>query len=94
MQKIDDNTYIINSGMGAVVRFGAAGKDKTPAHSLPKLLPSSSDSEEWCNWGDDNLYPKRLMEKVEKVGAAVGGLEVLTSAHLGTGLKIFELVET
>jgi len=68
MQKIDDNTYIINSGMGAVVRFGAAGKDKTPAHSQPKLLPSSSDSEEWCNWGDDNLYPKRLMEKVEKVG--------------------------
>ena len=94
MQKIDDHTYIINSGMGAVVRFGAAGKDKTPAHSQPKLLPSSSDSEEWCNWGDDNLYPKRLMEKVEKVGAAVGGLEVLTSAHLGTGLKIFELVET
>jgi len=34
------------------------------------------------------------MEKVAMVGAALGGLEVLTSAHYGLGLKVFELVET
>lgn len=92
MKRINKDIYVINSGGGAVVNFGA--NKKLPIHSQPKMLPEQTDTEEWCNWGDDNLYPKRLMEKVTKVGAAIGGLDVLTSAHFGTGLKIFELFET
>lgn len=89
MKKIAQNIYTINGG-GAVYFSNTKGAF---AHSQPKILPSASDTDNWCNWGEDNLYPKKLMEKVEKVGAATGGLEILTSAHYGTGIKIYELWE-
>lgn len=93
MEKIDQEVYIV--GGNALVRFSsqAKGADIEP-HSAPKLNPEPTDAEEWCNWGEDNRYPNRLMQKVRMVGAALGGLEVLTSAHYGSGLKIFELMET
>ena len=93
MQKIDNDTYIV--GGNSVVSFSGAAKDASAEpHSVAKINASATDSNNWCNWGDDNQYPKRLMEKVAMVGAALGGLEVLTSAHYGLGLKVFELVET
>lgn len=90
MRKINNSIYAISGG--AVITFNSAVK--APLHSAPLAHASISDNEEWCNWGEDNLYPKRLMQKVEKVGAASGGLEILTSAHYGTGIKIYELWET
>lgn len=90
MKQIHDNIYVTRN---TAVVFGAKEKG-LPQHSQPKLQPSSSDSEAWCNWGDDNLYPKRLMEKIGKVGAATGGLDILTSAHYGMGIRIYELYET
>jgi len=93
MQKIDNDTYIV--GGNSVVSFSGAAKGASAEpHSVAKINASATDSNNWCNWGDDNQYPKRLMEKVAMVGAALGGLEVLTSAHYGLGLKVFELVET
>ncbi|WP_372472651.1 hypothetical protein AB4865_07460 [Capnocytophaga sp. ARDL2] len=88
MKKISQDIYALSGG--AVVRFTGSSKN-APTHSAPKLLPTNADTEEWCNWGDDNLYPKRLLEKIEKVGAASGGLEILTSAHYGTGIKVYEM---
>ncbi|MDD1538637.1 hypothetical protein [Riemerella anatipestifer] len=95
MQKINNDIYVVGGVNlpSAAIKF--TGKDKnTPKHSSPKQKPSSSDSEDWCKWGDNNDYPRELMQKVSKVGAAVGGLEVLTSAHYGIGIRIFELFET
>lgn len=94
-KKIDDNTFIVGGSRmpSAIINFKSSEKN-VPKHSSPKILPDSSDTEDWCNWGDNNDYPKELMQKVSKVGTAVGGLEVLASAHYGIGLRVFEMVET
>lgn len=94
MKKLNKDIYAVGgSGLSAVINFKGAAKTEE-LHSAPKQQASSSDTEEWCNWGDNNDYPRELMQKINKVGAAVGGLEVLTSAHFGVGLRIFELIET
>ena len=92
MRKITNDIYAVSGG--GIVRFSGQQKTKETPHSYPKIYPETTDTDDWCNWGEDNLYPKRLMEKVEKVGAATGGLEILISAHYGTGIKIYELFET
>lgn len=91
MKKIDKGVYVIETA-DAIINFSSASK-LVPQHSTPKM-ELTEENEEWCKWGDDNQYPKTLMQKIQKVGAAVGGLDVLTSAHFGTGIKIFEMVET
>lgn len=94
MKRLNKDIYTVGgSGLSAVINFKGASKTEV-LHSTPKQQPSSSDTEEWCNWGDNNDYPRELMQKINKVGAAVGGLEVLTSAHFGVGVRVFELVET
>jgi len=63
MQKIDNDTYIV--GGNSVVSFSGAAKGASAEpHSVAKINASATDSNNWCNWGDDNQYPKRLMEKV------------------------------
>lgn len=47
----------------------------------------------WLPWGEDNLYPQNLIAKVKFSGTAVGGLEVLTAAHFGAGLKLYQCYE-
>ena len=44
--------------------------------------------------GDNNLYPIEFEKKLKKSGTAIGGLEVLTSAHYGTSFSLFEEIET
>ena len=93
MKRIDEHTFIV--GGNTIIRTQQKNTPMTEPHSTAKLTDGSElGNEAWCDWGNDNLYPKKLMEKLSKVGAAVGGLEVLKSAHYGLGLKIFELVET
>lgn len=96
MKKIDSNTYIV--GGNTIVRTqtkGESKKAKGESHSPTKINDNNElGAENWCDWGDDNQYPKTLMQKMSKIGAAVGGLEVLCSAHYGVGLKIYELWET
>lgn len=92
MRKLNQNIYIVGGKQKAsVVQFNSKSAD-VPRHSQPKI--KEEQGEEWCRWGEDNTFPKELMEKVSRVGSAVGGLDVLTSAHYGTGLKIYELFET
>lgn len=66
------------------------GTSKDPAHSVPMVKASSGDTEGICKWGDDNLYPQNLISKLKRTGTAVGGLDVLTSAHFGTGFQLIE----
>ncbi|MBG0515311.1 hypothetical protein I4P13_16215 [Elizabethkingia meningoseptica] len=87
--KIADNVYAVG-GKAAVY----LSKDKIPTHTPTPINKDASDSGEWCNWGDDNLYPQRLMRKVNDSGTAQGGLEVLKSAHYGIGFRLYEGVET
>lgn len=95
MKKINDDIYVVGGAgrASAILNFKAVDKS-IPQHSAPKQLPSNTDTEDWCNWGDSNDYPRELMQKINKVGAAVGGLDVLTSAHYGVGLRVFEMQET
>lgn len=69
------------------------GTDKDPAHSTPMVKITDSGSSDVCFWGDDNLYPQNLVTKLKRTGTAVGGLDVLTSAHFGTGLQLIQEVE-
>lgn len=68
--------------------------DKNASHTNAKFKDESGliDSK-WLPWGDTNAYPQELMRKVKKSGTAVGGLEVLTAAHFGSGFKIYQQVE-
>nr|BFF40295.1 hypothetical protein BACY1_21000 [Tenacibaculum mesophilum] len=40
------------------------------------------------------MSPQNFYKKLVKTDAAVGGLEVLISAHYGTGFKLYEEIET
>jgi len=89
--KISDNIVAVGGNRGAAIFLS---KGKEPVLINPKLKKDSSDSGEWCNWGDDNLFPQRLVKKVKDSGTAGGGLEVLTTAHFGMGIEIYEEIET
>ena len=87
--KISDNVWVVG---GKTADYFS--KEKNITHTPNPIKKDSSDSGEWCNWGDDNLYPQRLMEKVKLSGTAQGGLDVLKSAHYGAGFRIHEAIET
>lgn len=89
-QKISDGVYAVG-GKNKMAIYFSKGKD--PVHSKNAIKKSWSDSGEWCNWGDDNLYPQRLMEKVKLSGTAQGGLDVLKSVHTGAGFRLHEAVQ-
>lgn len=88
MQTISDNIFAVGDNRVAVV----FNKLKEPAHTSVAQEKSSGDSD-ICFWGDDNLYPQNFETKLKKSGTAIGGLEVLTSAHFGTGFALFREVE-
>lgn len=83
--KISDNIYAVGKNRVAMVFSKTSG----PAHSQVKITKSNGDSE-ICNWGDDNLYPVNFENKFSKIGIAVGGLKVLTTAHFGTGFSLYK----
>ena len=83
-KKINDNIYVV--GKHALV-FGTS---KDPAQSNPLVKVTDEVSDDICKWGDDNLYPQNFIRKLKKVGTAVGGLDVLGSAHFGTGFQLIE----
>lgn len=89
-KKISDGIYAVGGNRGAAIFFS---KEKGPQFSAPKINKDSTDSGEWCNWGDDNLWPQNLIRKLNKVGTAGGGLDVLTSAHYGVGIEIYQEVD-
>lgn len=82
MKKIDSNTYIIG-------RSAVFFDKKAPRHSSVLSKKDAGDSNGYASWGDDNLAPQEFFRKFIKIDAAVGGLDVLTSAHYGTGFKLY-----
>ncbi len=77
---------------GAAIFFN---KVKDPQHSNFKAnKPDSLIGGRWLPWGDDNLYPQEFEKKLKKTGVAIGGLEVLTAAHFGTGFQLYQGIET
>lgn len=88
MQKISEGIYSFKSG--EIVVFG---KEKGPAQHTP-LRKNTENSGEQALWGDANLYPQEFVEKLNQTGAAIGGLEVLISAHYGMGFRLFQDIET
>lgn len=89
-KQISEGIYAVGKNRGAAI-FLSKGKD--PILNAPKINKDSSDSAEWCNWGEDNLWPQKLMAKLNKAGTAGGGLDVLTSAHFGAGLELYQEIE-
>ncbi|MFY7815746.1 MAG: hypothetical protein ACOVRK_11240 [Chryseobacterium taeanense] len=70
-------------------------KTTDPVHSTFKAkITDSLISGKWLPWGDNNLYPQEFANKLKKTGVAVGGLEVLTAAHFGTGFRLYQGTET
>lgn len=70
-------------------------KTTDPVHS--DFKPNITDSligGKWLPWGDDNLYPQKFADTLKKTNIAVGGLEVLTAAHFGTGFRLYQGTET
>ncbi len=67
---------------------------KTPQHTETKISKGNTTSGKVVAWGDDNTSPQNLFKKLVKTDAAAGGLDVLTSAHFGTGFKLYEETET
>lgn len=70
-------------------------KTTDPVHS--NFKPNINDSligGQWLPWGDNNLYPQEFADKLKKTNIAVGGLEVLTAAHFGTGFRLYQGTET
>lgn len=86
--KISDNIYAVGKNRVAMVFSKTSG----PVHSQVKIAKSNGDSE-ICNWGDDNLYPLNFENKLKRSGTAIGGLEVLTTSHFGTGFSLYRETE-
>ena len=84
MRQIDTNLYALSSNR-AVVLF-----DK----SDPKLKKDSSDTDKYASWGSSNLYPQEFTKRLNRTGAAIGGLDVLISAHYGLGFRLYEDYQT
>lgn len=83
--KITEGIWSVGSNRVAIAFNKGKG---LPQHSQPKQKKSNGDTDV-CAWGDNNLYPVEFERKLKKSGTAVGGLEVLTTAHFGTGFSLF-----
>lgn len=79
MKKIDKGIYAV----------GKTSAVLTNESRFVKIKKTQGDTEVSA-WGEDNLYPQNFLKKFEKVDAAIGGYEVLTTAHFGNGFKIYE----
>ncbi len=87
MKEIASNIYAVGK---TVTFFDKKGQN----HTNVKSSKSAGDTEKIAIWGEDNLSPQTFFKQLVKTDAAVGGLEVLVSAHYGTGFKLYEQVET
>lgn len=86
--QINENTFIV--GRQAIV----FNTKLDPANSSPITKMGNEVADDICKWGDDNLYPQNFYKKLKKVGTALGGLDILTAAHFGTGFQLIEEDDT
>ncbi|CAA0170054.1 hypothetical protein [Tenacibaculum maritimum] len=87
MRKITNDIYAV----GKTVSFF---DKKYPRHTSVKNKRSSNNSDTYASWGDGNLGPQNFYKNFVKTDAAVGGLDVLVSAHYGTGFKLHKEIQT
>lgn len=83
MKQIEKGVYVVGQSSAVITQSSRFAKASV------KISKPDEDSE-FSHWGVDNLYPQRFLEKFKKTDAAVGGLEVLTTAHFGNAFKIFK----
>lgn len=88
MKKISNDLYLLEN-QSAVMLF-----DKKEGHTPVKSKKDPSDTDKYAAWGDSNLYPQEITKKLNRTGAAIGGLDVLVSAHFGLGFRLFQDIET
>ncbi|MGV4536509.1 hypothetical protein [Ornithobacterium rhinotracheale] len=84
MKKLNNGLYAIGSTLAVTDTFKKAQIPMNEENAIDDISP----------WGDDNLYPQEFLRKFEKTDAAIGGVEVLTTAHYGNGFKLYQEVET
>lgn len=87
MSKITDDIYVVGKTISVF------GKSKEAVHSAPSVKIDADGTGACCEWGDGNLGPQKLFKQLIKTDAACGGLDVLVSAHYGTGFKLYQEVE-
>ncbi len=87
MNKITDNIYAVGKTVSVF------GKSKDAVHSAPSVKIDAGGTGTCCEWGEGNLAPQKLFKQLIKTDAACGGLDVLVSAHYGTGFKLYQEVE-
>lgn len=87
MEKITSNIYAV----GKTVSFF---DKKAQQHTAVKTKKNQGDTDTYAVWGDDNLSPQNFFKKLIKTDAAVGGLDVLVSAHYGTGFQLHQEFES
>ncbi|WP_194299455.1 hypothetical protein [Chryseobacterium indologenes] len=91
--KIAQDIYSVGGKSNTAAVF--FNKVKDPTHTNFKANNTDSlISGKWLPWGDNNLYPQDFEARLKKTGVAIGGLEVLTAAHFGTGFQLYQGVET
>jgi len=83
-KKVEPGVYLLNDK--TPVFFASS---KRAAHTRVPMKKEGGE-DRFSLWGDDNLYPQRFVDKLNRTGAAIGGLEVLISAHYGGGFKLFQ----
>ncbi|GIM61132.1 hypothetical protein CAPN008_11820 [Capnocytophaga canis] len=90
MKKISDGIYSYKNK--EILILGASVKENQ--HTKTPMTRSSSDGDKYASWGDNNTYPQEFVNKLNKTGAAIGGLDVLVSAHYGMGFRLYQDFET
>lgn len=91
MKKISEGIYSFKNRTIAIL---GGSIDKEVTHTSVKMIKSGGDGDKYSSWGEGNLYPQEFVQKLNKTGAAIGGLDVLISAHYGMGFRLYQDFET
>lgn len=86
----------IHVGKSTVSISGLASNPKIPKPIKVIIDPSNQEiTGEVVQWGSDNLYPQNFYnKKFLKNGAAVGGINTLSSTTYGNGFGIYKKIKT
>jgi len=87
--KIAQGIYSVGGNRVAAV-FSSA--KNLPVHTPSKIQKSNGDSDV-CFWGDDNLYPINFEKEFKDSGTGIGGHDILSDVHFGTGFSLYKETE-
>ena len=82
------NDYAILPGASAI----ATNKVSDDAAKASKVVPKETSSQEWSDWGDDNLFPQNVLTDLEKNSIALRALEKRKTVHFGRGIIAYKEV--